>query len=75
MVRCEAEDFVQEEDCWCATHTAVCEAKDYVQAEDCWCATHTAVCEAGQVCEEEEEKCRDIVLCEDPRTKPGVGGD
>ena len=49
---------------------ARCEAEDFVQAEDCWCATHTAVCEAGQVCEEEEEKCRDIVMCKDPRTSP-----
>ena len=45
-----------------------CDSKDFVQKEECWCTADTAVCAAGQVCEEELEKCRDIVKCEDPRT-------
>ena len=80
---CEAGVPAPPQHCWCGSLLTTCrndsmcvgdrcvvrcDSKKFMQKEDCWCKADTAVCEAGQVCEEEQGVCRDVVLCEDPRT-------
>ena len=45
-----------------------CDEDSFIQQEDCWCQANIPVCQAGQVC---EEVFRDVVLCEDTRTREG----